>query len=82
MVDGTIPYDVRFFESLDRMMQIEPWIERDRAMIDPLKTLCIEKGKPFKPDAKTTQVLERGSARGARLRWITGTNCMFTPAVQ
>ena len=25
-----IPYDVRFFESLDRMVQIEPWLERDR----------------------------------------------------
>ena len=42
VVDGTIPYDVRFFQSLDRMIQYEPWIERDRAMIDPLKTLGIE----------------------------------------
>ena len=58
LVDGTIPYDVRFFRSLDRMLQIEPWIERDRAMIDPLKTLGIEKGKPFKPDAKTTEILK------------------------
>jgi hypothetical protein len=31
--DGVIPYDLRFFQSLDRMVQAEPWLERDRAMI-------------------------------------------------
>lgn len=47
LFDSVIPYDVRFFESLHRVIQVEPWIERDRAMIDMLKTLGIEKGKPF-----------------------------------
>ena len=55
--DSTIPYDLRFFESLDRMVQAEPWLERDRAMIDPLKTIGIERGKPFRPDAKTQAIL-------------------------
>lgn len=32
-MDGVIPYDVRFFESLDRMVQAEPWLERDRASL-------------------------------------------------
>ncbi len=66
-VDGTIPYDVRFFQSLGRMLQIEPWIERDRAMIDPLKTLGIEKGKPFKPDAKTTDILKSAAEEALAL---------------
>ena len=35
-------------------MQSEPWLERDRAMIDQLKSIGIEKGKPFNPDAKTS----------------------------
>jgi hypothetical protein len=48
--DSTIRYDVRFFESLDRIVQGEPWLQRDRAMIDQLKSLGIERGKPFKPD--------------------------------
>ena len=39
------------------MVQAEPWLERDKAMIDPLKTIGIERGKPFKPDAKTKQIL-------------------------
>ena len=51
--DATIPYDVRFFESLDRVVQIEPWLTRDKVMIDMLKSIGIEKGKPFNPDAKT-----------------------------
>jgi hypothetical protein len=55
--DATIPYDVRFFESLARMIESEPWLERDRAMIDPLRTLGIEKGKPFAPDAKTREIM-------------------------
>ena len=39
------------------MVQAEPWLERDKAMIDPLKTIGIERGKPFNPDAKTKQIL-------------------------
>lgn len=57
LFDSTIPYDVRFFESLDRVVQLEPWIERDRVMINTLRTLGIEKGKAFKPDARTKQLL-------------------------
>jgi hypothetical protein len=56
--DSTIPYDLRFFESLDRMVQAEPWLERDKAMIDQLKTIGIERGKPFTPDARTQAILE------------------------
>lgn len=47
--DSTIPYDVRFFETLDRFVQREPWLERDKVMIDALKSIGIEKGKPFSP---------------------------------
>ena len=50
--NSTIPYDIRFFESLDRMVQAEPWLERDKAMIAPLRTIGIERGKRFKPDAR------------------------------
>jgi hypothetical protein len=55
--DSTIKYDLRFFESLNRIVQAEPWLERDKAMIDQLKSIGIEKGKDFKPDAKTQDVL-------------------------
>jgi hypothetical protein len=57
LYDATIPYDIRFFVSLNRVIQHEPWLERDRVMIDTLRSLGIEKGKKFAPDAKMTQTL-------------------------
>lgn len=56
--DSTIRYDASFFTSLDRIIQSEPWLPRDRAMIDPLRSIGIEKGKPFNPDAQTKAVLD------------------------
>ena len=77
--DSTIPYDVQFFESLNRVVQAEPWLERDKAMIDQLKSIGIDKGKTFNPDARTRDMLNeaareahawlvaRGSIRGILL---------------
>ena len=58
LFDSTIRYDASFFEGLNRIVQKEPWLERDRVMIDVLKTLGIERGKPFKPDAATKAVFD------------------------
>lgn len=63
--DATIPYDVRFFESLNRFVQTEPWLIRDKAMIDMLKSVGIEKGKPFHPETAARVILE-ASAKEAR----------------
>ena len=56
---------IMLFELLDRFVQAEPWLTRDKVMIDFLKTIGIEKGKPFKPDAKTKSILD-DAAREAR----------------
>ncbi len=66
--DSTIRYDASFFVSLDRIVQSEPWLPRDRAMIDPLRSLGIEKGKPYNPDARTKAALDVG-AREAKA-WL------------
>lgn len=58
VIDSTIPYDMRFFESLNRMVQSEPWLERDKVMIDQLRSIGIEKGKPFQPDWNTAATLK------------------------
>jgi hypothetical protein len=68
IIDGTIPYDMRFFESLNRMVQAEPWLTRDKAMIDQLKSIGIEKGKDFHPDDATTAALK--SAVTAAHEWF------------
>ena len=60
--DSTIPYDLRFFQSLNRIVQSEPWQTRDKVMIDQLKTIGIEKGKPFNPEANTAAILNSAAA--------------------
>jgi len=55
---NVITYNIHFFEALDQFVQREPWITRDMAMIDQLKTIGIEKGKTFKPDSRTQTILE------------------------
>jgi len=76
--DATIPYDLRFFQSLDRFVQQEPWLTRDKAMIDPLKSLGIEKGKPFSPDAATQGILN-AAAREAQAWLDLKYETMFPP---
>ena len=55
--DATIPYDLRFYESLHRMIQIEPWLDRDKIEIDLLRSIGIEKDTPFAPDAHAQDAL-------------------------
>jgi hypothetical protein len=66
--DATISYDLRFFESLSRIVQAEPWLERDKAMIDQLRSIGIEKGRPFSPDQRTQDVLN--DAAGEAHAWL------------
>jgi hypothetical protein len=76
--DATITYDVRFFESLNRIVQAEPWLERDKAMIDQLKSIGIEKGKPFNPDPSTRDVLN-AAAREAHAWLVSRYEASFSP---
>jgi hypothetical protein len=62
--DATIQYDASYFDHLNQFVQDNPWIDRDRVMIDRLATLGIVKGKPFNPDAKTREVFD-AAARDA-----------------
>ena len=63
LYDATIQYDIRFFESLNRLVQYEPWLERDRAMIDTLRMIGIERGQPFAPNAEMAQSLNDAAAK-------------------
>jgi hypothetical protein len=76
--DSTIPYDLRFFQSLDRFVQNEPWLVRDKAMIDQLKGMGIEKGKPFNPDEPTKAILN-AAAREAHAWLDLKYQTMFAP---
>jgi hypothetical protein len=76
--DATIPYDIRFFQTLDRFVQQEPWLTRDKAMIDQLKSIGIEKGKPFAPDTKTEGILNDSAGEAHALLGHTYENA-FSP---
>jgi hypothetical protein len=88
LYDATIPYDSRFYESLDRVVQVEPWLPRDRAMIDMLKVIGIEKGKPFRPDAERRAQLDAAASDAHALledwfvklfetRWVEDSRWVF-----
>jgi hypothetical protein len=77
--DATIPYDLRFYRSLDHVVQSEPWLTRDKIMIDELKSIGIEKGKDFTPDATTQEILDR-AAREAHAWLDLKYQAYFSPA--
>ncbi|WP_329833533.1 DUF1214 domain-containing protein [Streptomyces sp. BE133] len=58
--DATIRYDASFFATLNTLVQAEPWLDRDRALIDQLATLGIVQGRPYAPDQATLDLLTAG----------------------
>jgi hypothetical protein len=64
LFDSTISYDARFFRSLARMVDYEPWLTRDKAMIDPLRSIGIAKGQAFRPD-RASETMFEAAAREA-----------------
>jgi hypothetical protein len=80
--DATIPYDATFFELLHRFIQVEPWLTRDKAMIDVLKSIGIEKGKPFKPDAKTKSILDSAAREAHDVIALKYENGFVPPAFE
>jgi hypothetical protein len=79
--NATIPYDASYFELLDRFVQAEPWLTRDKVMIQSLKTIGIEKGKPFNPDAKTTAILDNAAREAHAYIDAQYEEAFVTPAV-
>lgn len=58
------PRGLGYWEQLHAIYQREPVAERDRFMLASLRSLGIEKGKPFKPDAGQKAILEEASLVG------------------
>ena len=49
-------YDERWFEDIHNVISVEPSRPRDMVMMGMLKTIGIEAGKPYAPDAKTKAI--------------------------
>jgi len=69
--DGIADFDERFFEGLNRMVQEEPVLPRDLVMMGMLKSIGIEKGKDFKPDAAMQNIL-RAAVQEAQTQFVQG----------
>ena len=78
LFDGIVRFDESFYASLARMINEEPVLTRDRAMMGLLLPLGIEKGKEFKPDAATQSILA-ASARDAHTWLMNGLLTYITP---
>jgi hypothetical protein len=81
--DSAIRYDASFFDHLNRIVQDEPWLTRDKAMIDQLRSLGIEKDKPYQPN-DTTRALFASAAQDAHAwleaKYDAGLQPFFSPA--
>ncbi|UGT44260.1 DUF1254 domain-containing protein [Nocardia yamanashiensis] len=58
LIDTRIPYDLEFWQALDRVVQAEPWLPRDRAFAEMLAAVGIRRGTPFDPDRARVALLE------------------------
>ncbi|HEV7734316.1 MAG TPA: DUF1254 domain-containing protein [Candidatus Binatia bacterium] len=71
LTDGVVRFDETFFERLARMVNEEPVLPRDLVAMGQLRSLGIEKGKPFAPDASTKAIL-RQAAQEAHAGFMAG----------
>lgn len=59
LFDGIVKYDQTFYISLAKMINEEPVLRQDLAALSQLRTIGIEKGKEFTPDAQTNTILNK-----------------------
>jgi hypothetical protein len=90
LFDGIMHYDDTFFATLAKMVGEEPVLPRDAEIVESLKQLGIEKGKPFAPDESIRAELEAavhdahqqlidGESREGERFWPNSTWCSPSP---
>jgi hypothetical protein len=56
--------NIQYWDKLNDVIQSEPLVEKYFPMYGQLAALGIEKGKPYKPDARMKDILERAAKEG------------------
>jgi hypothetical protein len=62
LFDGIARYDDTFYERLARMVGEEPVSPRDQIALAQLRSIGIERGRPFRPDPRTREILRLAAA--------------------
>jgi hypothetical protein len=62
--DTTHPNDFQYFVNLDKVIQYEPTEAFNTEQLGLLRTLGIEKGKPFNPDERMCKILDTAAKTG------------------
>ncbi len=75
--DSTIRYDASFFTSLNRVVQNEPWLSRDRAMIDTVADARYREGQALQPGR---QDKGRAGNRYPRSAGVAGSAILHRPS--
>ena len=74
------PRGFAYFQALDRVVQNEPIMERDRLILGELRFLGIEKGKPFAPDERQKKILEDAAVVGEAMAKANTSDKRVEPA--
>jgi hypothetical protein len=77
LFDGIAHFDDRFYDSLAQMVKEEPVQRPDFVALGQLRSIGIEKGRPFEPDVATRKILRRAIAE-ARAGFIQSTMALPT----
>jgi hypothetical protein len=69
---GAQPRGLAYWEGLAKVIDKEPVLTRDRILLGMLQPLGIEKGKPFKPDARQRKILTEAALVGEAMARTIG----------
>jgi hypothetical protein len=61
LLDGMVKFDDSFYQRLAKMVNEEPVMTRDLAVMGQLRSLGIEKGKAFTPTEETKAILKKAA---------------------
>lgn len=67
---GNQPRGMAYWEDLNRVLQNEPVVDRNRFILTQLRRVGIEKGKPFQPDAKQARILLEADEMGNAIAMV------------
>jgi len=62
LLDGVVAFDASYYARLARMVNEEPVLTRDLIPLAQFRSVGLEKGKAFKPDAPTKKILSLAAA--------------------